>query len=41
MLLYSGIDLHTNNNVIVLISEQDEMIYQKRLPNDLSTLLEQ
>ena len=41
MSLYGGIDLHANNSVVVLINEQDEVIYQKRLPNDLSTLLEQ
>ena len=32
MPLYGGIDLHANNSVIVLLNEQDEMIYQKRLP---------
>src|SRR4030095_6637505 len=41
MPLYGGIDLHANNSVIVLITEQDEVIYQKRLPNDLATILEQ
>jgi hypothetical protein len=25
----------------VLLNEQDEVIYQKRLPNDLTTILEQ
>jgi len=41
MSLYGGIDLHANNSVVVLINEQDEVLYQKRLPNDLSTILEQ
>jgi len=41
MSLYGGIDLHANNSVIVLINEQDEVIYRKRLSNDLSTVLEQ
>ena len=41
MPLYGGIDLHANNSVIVLLNEQDEVIYQKRLPNDLPTILEQ
>jgi transposase len=41
MPLYGGIDLHSTNSVIVLMSEQDEVIYQKRLPNDLPTILEQ
>ena len=34
MALYSGIDLHSNNSVLVL-DETDRMIYGKRLPNDL------
>jgi transposase len=41
MPLYGGIDLHANNSVIVLITEQDEVIYRKRLPNELSMILEQ
>src|SRR6516164_6974673 len=41
MSLHGGIDLHANNNVIVLINEQDEVIYRKRLPNALPTILEQ
>jgi transposase len=41
MPLYGGIDLHANNSVVVLLNEQDEVIYQKRLPNDLLMLLKQ
>ncbi len=41
MSLYGGIDLHGNNNVIVLSDPQDQVIYQKRLPNQLQTILEQ
>jgi transposase len=41
MLLYGGIDLHANNSVIVLLNEQDEVSYRKRLSNDLPTILEQ
>ena len=41
MSLYGGIDLHANNSVIVLLNEQDVMSYQKRLPNDLPTILGQ
>jgi hypothetical protein len=41
MPLYGGIDLHANNSVIVLLNEQDEEVYRKRLPNALSTILEQ
>jgi transposase len=40
MSLYGGIDLHANNSVVVLLNAQDQVIYQKRLPNDLPTLLE-
>src|SRR5919199_899412 len=41
MSLYGGIDLHANNSVVVLLNEQDEVIYRKRLPNALPTILEQ
>jgi len=41
MPLYGGIDLHANNSVIVLLNEQDEVIYRKRLSNNLSVILEQ
>src|SRR5262247_4269220 len=40
MPLYGGIDLHANNSVVALMNEQDEVIYPKRLPNDLPTILE-
>lgn len=39
MPLYGGIDLHANNSVVVLLNAQDQVIYQKRLPNDLPTIL--
>jgi transposase len=38
MKLYGAIDLHSNNNVTVLIDEQDQVVYQKRLPNDLALI---
>jgi len=41
MKLYAAIDLHSNNNVTVVIDEQDEVIYQKRLPNELPTIVQQ
>ena len=41
MPLYGGIDLHSNNSVVVLLDEHDHVIYHKRLPNDLTTILEQ
>src|SRR6516165_1256126 len=40
MPLYGGIDLHANNSVVVLLNAQDQVIYQKRLPNHLPTILE-
>jgi transposase len=33
--------LHSSNNVAVVIDEQDQVVYQKRLPNDLSRIVEQ
>ena len=41
MQLYGGIDLHANNRVVVLLDNQDHVMYQKRLPNDLPSLLQQ
>ena len=41
MKLYRSIDLHSYNNVMVLIDEKDKVVYQKRLANDLSLILEQ
>jgi hypothetical protein len=41
MPLYGGIDLHANNSVVVLLNEQDQVIYQRRLANHLPTILEQ
>jgi transposase len=40
MPLYGGIDLHANNSVVVLLDEQDQMIYQQRLSNHLPTILD-
>jgi transposase len=39
MPLYGGIDLHANNSVVVLLNDQDQVIYQQRLPNHLPTIL--
>jgi transposase len=41
MTLYGGIDLHANNSVVVLLNEQDQVMYQQRLANYLPTILEQ
>src|SRR5262247_2145984 len=40
MPLYGGIDLHANNSVVVLLNDQDQVIYQKRLPNHLPAILQ-
>ncbi len=39
--LYGGIDLHANNSVVVVLDEEDQVWYQKRLPNDLEGILTQ
>ena len=38
---YGGIDLHSNNSVVVLLDDPDQVIYQKRLPNQLPVILDQ
>ncbi|PYJ71180.1 MAG: hypothetical protein DME76_02900 [Verrucomicrobia bacterium] len=40
MKLYGAIDLHSNNNVTVLIDEKEKVVYQKRLTNDLPLIVE-
>lgn len=39
MSLYCAIDLHSTNNVPVVIDEQDNILFQKRLPNHLPTVI--
>lgn len=39
MTCYSGIDLHSNNSVVLVSDEADRVVYQRRLPNDLPTIL--
>ena len=39
MKLYGGIDLHSNNCMVVLLNEEDQVVYEKRLSNDLGYLL--
>ena len=41
MKLYGAIDLHSNNNVTVLIDEQDQVVYEKRLANDMPLIAKQ
>jgi len=36
MKLYCGIDLHSNNSVIVILDEADKVVYQKKLNNGIA-----
>ena len=36
---YCGIDLHSNNSVVVITDETDRMLHSKRHPNDLTQIL--
>ena len=36
---FSGIDLHSNNSLIVVSDEADKIVYQRRHPNDLAEIL--
>ena len=40
MKLYCGIDLHSSNNVVAVSDEQDRALHEKRLKNDLDTILD-
>jgi hypothetical protein len=33
---FSGIDLHSNNSVVVVSDETDQIVYQRRHANDLA-----
>lgn len=37
---YSGIDLHSDNNLVAIIDEADRLMYKQRLPNELGKVLE-
>jgi len=37
---YCGIDLHSNNHVVVVIDDEDKRVLDKRLSNDLPRTLE-
>ena len=39
MTLYCGIHLHSNNSVVAILDENDNTIYEKRLPNDLAIII--
>jgi transposase len=40
MTWYAAIDLHSNNNVTVVIDEHDHVVYQQRLANELAVILQ-
>ncbi len=40
MTLYCGIDLHANNSVVAVLDEHDRTVYERRLANDLATILD-
>src|SRR6516162_3039622 len=35
---YCGIDLHSNNSVVIVSDEEDRIVFSKRLPNDLGQI---
>src|SRR5215831_14477481 len=39
MACYSGIDLHSNNSVVVVIDDSDRVLYHRRLPNELLAIV--
>jgi transposase len=40
MTLYCGIDLHSNNSVVAVLDERDCTVYEKRLENEITTIIE-
>jgi transposase len=38
-MMYSGIDLHSNNSVVAVIDDADRVVAQKRLPNDITKIV--
>jgi transposase len=38
-MMYSGIDLHSNNSVVSVIDDIDRVVAQKRLPNDITKII--
>lgn len=41
MRLYAAIDLHSNNSVLVILDEEDKIVYERRHPNELPAILAQ
>jgi transposase len=40
MRLYGGVDLHANNNFVAMVDKKGKRVDQRKLPNDLSIILE-
>ena len=40
MTLYCGIDLHASNSVVSVLDDQDQVHYEKRLPNEIASITE-
>jgi transposase len=38
-MMYSGIDLHSNNSVVSVVDDSDRVVAQKRLPNDIAKIV--
>jgi transposase len=41
MKYYCGIDLHSNNSYVVIIDEKDQVVFKKKMANDLSEIVTQ
>jgi transposase len=39
-MMYSGIDLHSNNSVVAVVDDADRVVAQKRLPNDITKIVD-
>ena len=37
-MLFCGIDLHSNNSVVVVTDDADKVLYSRRLPNNLTEI---
>ena len=35
---YCGIDLHSNNSVMIVSDEEDRIVFSRRLPNELGQI---
>ena len=40
MKLYAAIDLHSNNGVLSILDEEDRVLFEHRLPNELTVMLD-